>query len=153
MALIHIKAEPGHRRGMLVAMAPKVVESTSDKRFVRRERELKTIEVMVHMYCRGHHHRDAMPLCTECTELFEYATRRLRRCLFGDAKPTCANCLVHCYSADMRERVRTVMRWAGPRMLFRHPVLALFHKIDGLRPTPALPAGMTKRQDGRTQST
>jgi len=152
-ALMHIKAVRGSRRGMLTAMPPKTVAFTSDKRFERRERELKTIEAMVRMYCHGHRHRDAAPLCLDCAELFEYASRRLRRCLFGDAKPTCANCLVHCYSAEMRERVRTVMRWAGPRMLIRHPVLALFHKIDGRRPTPAPPTRTTRGQDDRTQST
>ena len=58
--------------------------------------------------------------------------------MFGDAKPTCANCAVHCYKANMRERVRAAMRWAGPRMLWRHPVLAIRHMIDGRLPAPAL---------------
>ena len=69
-----------------------------------------------------------------------YATRRLDRCVFGDDKPTCANCKVHCYSDAMRERVRVVMRYAGPRILWRHPVLALAHLRDGRRPAPDLPA-------------
>jgi hypothetical protein len=29
------------------------------------------------------------------------------------------------------------MRYAGPRMLGRHPVLALLHKLDGLRKVEA----------------
>ena len=37
--------------------------------------------------------------------------RRLERCVFGDAKPTCANCTVHCYNAEMREKMRAMMRW------------------------------------------
>ena len=120
-------------------MPQQIVEFTTDKRFERRSRELRTIRAMVRMYCRDHHGGGAPALCAECGALFDYASRRLDRCMFGDAKPTCANCVVHCYSADMRERVRTVMRWAGPRMLFRHPILALFHKLDGRRPSPALP--------------
>jgi hypothetical protein len=36
----------------------------------------------------------------------------------------------------MRERVRVAMRYAGPRMLFRHPIMALLHLIDGLRKEP-----------------
>ena len=68
-----------------------------------------------------------------------YATRRLDRCVFGDDKPTCANCAVHCYNAPMREAVRNVMRYAGPRMLLRHPVLAIAHLRDGRRPAPPLP--------------
>lgn len=78
-------------------------------------------------------------MCAECAALAGYARRRLERCVFGDAKPTCANCVVHCYRADMRERVREMMRWAGPRMLLRHPVLAIRHMIDGRRPALLLP--------------
>ena len=104
----------------------------------RRAREFKTIVVMLRMYCRAHHGPKAAPLCEDCLELHDYARRRLERCVFGEAKPTCANCSVHCYKAVMRERVRQVMRWAGPRMIWRHPVLAVWHILDGRRPTPTL---------------
>lgn len=120
-------------------MEKKVIEFTTDQRFRRRRRELKTLEAMIAMYCR--HHHGGRPLCPECTTLAEYARRRLERCVFGDAKPTCANCVVHCYKPDMRERVRVMMRWSGPRMIFRHPVLAIVHKLDGLRAAPLLPGG------------
>lgn len=118
-------------------MQPKVIQFTTDKRFVRRAREQKVLEAMMRMYCRHHHH--SAGLCPECAALAAYARRRLERCVFGDAKPTCANCTVHCYKADMRERVREMMRWSGPRMLLRHPVLAIRHMIDGERPAPLLP--------------
>jgi Nitrous oxide-stimulated promoter len=123
-------------------MPSQSIEFITDQRFIRRARELKTIETMVRMYCR-HHHCDAAP-CPDCATLFDYARRRLERCVFGDAKPTCANCAVHCYSAELRERVRVVMRWAGPRMLFRHPVLGIAHLLDGRRPAPTLPAKRRK---------
>ena len=120
-------------------MPNQIIEFTTDKRFVRRARELKTIEAMLRMYCRAHGHQPRAPLCASCRELHEYASRRLERCVFGDAKPTCTNCLVHCYSAEMREQVRVVMRWAGPRMLLRHPILGILHILDGRRPSPRLP--------------
>lgn len=126
-------------------MSKPITEFKTDKRFIRRARELKTIAAMVRLYCRGHDHRGA-PLCPECAALMQYATRRLERCVFGDAKPTCANCLVHCYTADMRERVRVVMRWAGPRMLLRHPVLAITHLLDGRKPAPTLPEKPASRR-------
>jgi hypothetical protein len=99
---------------------------------------------MIRMHCRDWHAGD--PLCAECAALASYAARRLERCVFGAAKPTCANCKVHCYSADMRERVRVVMRYAGPRMLLRHPILGIAHLIDGRRPAPELP-GRKGRED------
>ena len=106
--------------------------------FNRRAREFKTIAAMLRMYCRTHHGSKDAPLCHDCIELHDYARRRLERCLFGEAKPTCVHCTVHCYKAVMRERVRQVMRWAGPRMLWRHPVLAVWHFIDGRRPAPTV---------------
>ena len=117
-------------------MADQYIEFTTDKRFVKRVRELKTIEVMTRMYCAHHHPGPA--LCAECTDLMDYAKRRLERCVFGDAKPNCAKCTVHCYTADMRERVRLVMRWAGPRMLLRHPILGITHLIADHKPIPVL---------------
>lgn len=132
-------------------MPKQIIEFITDKRFVRRARELKTIEAMLRMYCRAHDHQPRSPLCPECSALLDYAGRRLERCVFGDVKPTCNNCLVHCYSADMRERVRVAMRWAGPRMLLRHPVLGILHLVDGRRPAPRLPEKPKKRQGGPDQ--
>jgi hypothetical protein len=108
------------------------------ERHPRLARELATLRAMSHVYC-GDHHRARDGLCAECDELLQYAIRRLDRCVFGDDKPTCANCSVHCYSAAMRERVRLMMRYAGPRMLLRHPVLAAAHLIDGRRVARDLP--------------
>jgi hypothetical protein len=106
-------------------------------RHPRLARELQTIRAMVRIYCHDLHGED-LGLCDECTALMDYATRRLDRCIFGDDKPTCVNCTVHCYNAEMRERVRVVMRYAGPRMMLRHPILAVAHILDGKRPAPTL---------------
>ena len=100
----------------------------------RLAREEKTIAAMIALYCRDHHAGDR--LCAECAELLEYARLRLEKCRYGAEKPTCANCETHCYRPEMRERVRVVMRYSGPRMLKRHPVLAVAHLVDG-RKTPA----------------
>ncbi len=102
-----------------------------------RGRELDTIEAMFRIYCRDHHRRDPS-VCDECSPLLDYATRRLVRCVFGANKPTCANCTVHCYTETMRAKIKDVMRYAGPRMLWRHPYLAITHVIDGKRAAPAL---------------
>lgn len=108
-------------------------------RHPRLARELATLSVMIEIHCREQH-GDIDGLCGDCAALLAYATRRLDRCVFGNDKPTCAKCTVHCYSAAMREEVRAVMRYAGPRMVWRHPVLALWHLLDKRRPAPSLPA-------------
>ena len=105
----------------------------------RITREKKTITAMMAIYCRDHH-TDQKGLCAECTSLLDYAHRRLDTCPFQEEKPACNLCEVHCYSALMRERVRDVMRYAGPRMLWPHPILSLGHILDKLRPAPKLKA-------------
>ena len=101
----------------------------------RMKREDRTVEVMIGIYCRDQHGGER-ELCTECSELLEYARFRLEKCPFQENKTTCANCPIHCYKPTMRERVRAVMRYAGPRMLHRHPILTLFHFLDGRRKEP-----------------
>ena len=93
-------------------------------------REKKTIEVMIKMYCSGHHaHKEG--LCQECGELLDYAGQRLDKCPFGQKKPACAKCSIHCYSPAMRAKVTSVMKYAGPRMISKHPILAVMHGIQG----------------------
>jgi hypothetical protein len=98
-------------------------------------RERRTVEAMIWLYCQAHHgtHSD---LCAECKPLMAYASERLAKCPFQENKTVCAKCRVHCYKAQMRQRIREVMRYAGPRMLRRHPVMALQHVWDGLRKEP-----------------
>ncbi len=105
----------------------------------RLRREWSTVRKMVLIYCHGQHGTRGQELCGECGRLWDYVQKRLDRCPFGDDKPTCRNCAVHCYRPDMRRRIREVMRYAGPRMAWRHPVDAILHFWDGRRPTPALP--------------
>jgi hypothetical protein len=108
-------------------------------------REKKTIAAMLAIYCRDHHGRRGA-LCSDCAGLLDYAERRLDTCPFREQKPVCNLCEVHCYAAIQRERVREVMRYAGPRMLLPHPILSLFHMLDKWRPAPKLKA--PKRRTG-----
>ena len=103
----------------------------------RTHREKKTVSIMIGMYCRERH-RSRDELCEECVLLQRYAMQRIDKCPFCLDKPTCANCEVHCYRPDMRDRVRSVMRHSGPRMVLSHPWLALRHLLDGWRTAPAL---------------
>ncbi len=97
----------------------------------RIERERKTLEAMIRLFCASQHGGSGP--CGECADLLAYARKRLDKCPFGKDKPTCARCPVHCYRPGMRDRIRDVMRWSGPRMIWRHPVLAAFHLLDGRR--------------------
>ena len=97
----------------------------------RREREAVIVQAMINMYCQANHNSKGA-LCTECESLSVYAEKRLLSCMFGDIKPVCKECPVHCYSPKMREQMKLVMRWAGPRMIIRKPFFAITHMIDNL---------------------
>lgn len=96
----------------------------------RLRREWQTISAMARIYCRDHH-QPGPGFCAECQALLDYAWARLDRCRFREKKPTCASCPVHCYQHEWREKVKTVMRQAGPKMVWRHPMLSFRHWMDG----------------------
>ena len=103
----------------------------------RIAREQAAIRVMVQLFCNDHHTPGA-GLCRDCEGLLRYALGRLQSCPFQEEKPACNRCEVHCYSARQRERVKAVMRYAGPRMLLSHPILSVRHLLDTRRPMPEL---------------
>lgn len=101
----------------------------------KMKNELKTIRAMISIYCTAHHH-SSQSLCNECEQLYDYATKRLMRCPFQADKPTCGNCTIHCYKHEMRDKIKNVMRYAGPRMIYRHPILAIYHLLDSKKKIP-----------------
>jgi len=103
----------------------------------RIAREKLTIRRMIALYQHG------VPTASReeghYEALFAYAEKRLERCVFGEEKPACKQCPVHCYQPAKREEMKQIMRWAGPRMLWHHPILTVRHLIDDRRPVPPLP--------------
>ena len=96
------------------------------------EREFLTMTRMVGIYCNDHHGRGT-ELCEDCARFLDYAEVRLDKCPYGEDKPTCSNCPIHCYKPEQRELARQIMRYAGPRMLLKHPILTISHYLDGRR--------------------
>ena len=99
---------------------------------MKREREKRTVAMMIRLYCRKNH-RTKSGLCPECQTLHDYAMLRSDKCPFMETKTFCSNCKVHCYKADMREKIRAVMRFSGPRIIFSHPIMAIRHVIESKR--------------------
>lgn len=90
------------------------------------EKEIAIIKQIVGLYCNKKHNQT---LCEDCKELLDYAIVRLQKCKFGEDKPRCAKCPVHCYKPDMRARMRVLMRYAGPRMLLYKPIVYAKHYL------------------------
>ena len=95
----------------------------------KREREKRMVSPMISLCCRKKHHTRG-DLCPQCAALDAYAKMRADKCPFMETKTFCSNCRVHCYSPDMRAKIREVMRFAGPRMILHHPVAAIRHVVE-----------------------
>ena len=100
----------------------------------KRSLEGDVMSKMIAIYCRGNKHKgrtctpqDADALCPDCLRLRDYALDRVAGCPRMEIKTFCSVCPVHCYSHDMREQIRAVMRYSGPRMLLHHPFMTIYH--------------------------
>ncbi|UTJ49581.1 nitrous oxide-stimulated promoter family protein [Atlantibacter subterranea] len=109
----------------------------------RLDREKLTIQKMIALYQRKSPQALVEPAHYQA--LYDYAMKRLDKCVFGDNKPACRQCPIHCYQPAKREEMKQIMRWAGPKMLWRHPILTLHHLIDDRAPVPEIPEKYRKK--------
>ncbi|WP_455044309.1 nitrous oxide-stimulated promoter family protein [Lancefieldella rimae] len=115
------------------------VEGAGSRVSAKRDREKRVVSLMISLYCRKKHgnfwksYRGNSSLCAECAELDRYVRQQTDRCPVIATKTFCSNCRVHCYTPEMRERIKTVMRFSGPRMIFYHPIKAIRHVIESKR--------------------
>lgn len=93
-------------------------------------RDQRTVTFMVQMYCQAKHGGD--PVCAACNELIAYSHKRLQYCPHGANKPTCGQCEIHCYAQHYRQQIQVAMRYAGPRMTYKAPLMAALHAWDSL---------------------
>ena len=98
----------------------------------KRQREKEIVHQMIVLYCRKQHHC-GHTLCPDCAALDIYAQQRSDHCPFMAEKTFCSNCKVHCYNREMRQKIRDVMRFSGPRMLFHHQIMAIRHIFESRR--------------------
>lgn len=109
-----------------------ICKETMSKLNKKREKEQFIVKKMITIYCHKNH-RTKVDLCNECQALYDYTKKRIEKCPFMEEKTFCANCNVHCYKVDMREKIKEVMRFSGPRMLFYRPLLVIWHVICSKR--------------------
>lgn len=133
-SVVEARTEDGAMRWRIALFCHEMSTREEPKRL---QRERVTVRAMVTMFCR--HHHGGPELCEECRELAEYADRKLDRCPYGGEKPACTKCPIHCYRTEPRERMREVMRYSGPRMLWTHPYLAIRHLLDERKEPVDLP--------------
>lgn len=97
------------------------------------EIEKKTVNYMISLYCHKKHTSPKNQLCDVCRDMLQYALSRLNYCRYGEEKTTCEKCPTHCYRKDYREKVKSIMRYSGPRMILYHPIMAVNHLVKNLK--------------------
>lgn len=97
----------------------------------KREAEKALVAQMIRLYCKKNH--KCKQLCGECESLLQYAHFKSDKCPFIDSKTFCSSCKVHCYNAEMRGKIRMVMRFSAPRLLFCRPAAVLKHLIESIK--------------------
>jgi hypothetical protein len=88
----------------------------------------KLVSDMIHFYCMKVH-LTKNGLCDSCKDLNDYAQLRLIKCPYGKGKPVCSNCKIHCYKKDYKERIKEVMRFSGPKMIYHKPIAGIKYII------------------------
>lgn len=86
----------------------------------RIEKDKRMLLWMVHLYCDYNHSKDGK-LCEGCSRLIHYSYQRISKCSYGEKKTSCRRCKTPCYNPFMKRKIKAVMRFSGPRVLFHHP--------------------------------
>ncbi|KAE8178363.1 nitrous oxide-stimulated promoter family protein [Photobacterium carnosum] len=102
--------------------------------------EFRTITAMIDLYCLKHHqiNNNKFQRCDDCEQFRIYVKQRLDRCPYGEDKPSCKRCPIHCYKPQQKIKSQTIMRYSGPKMLIKHPIMAIKHLIKDKRAIPVL---------------
>ena len=99
-----------------------------DKDKIKNNKE-KVTASMIRIYCRGVH-GGKQHLCDDCESLRVYSLKRLEKCPHANTNTFCSECSIKCYEKQKQEEMRVVMRYAGPRMIIYHPIIAIRHVMS-----------------------
>ncbi|PSU69857.1 nitrous oxide-stimulated promoter family protein [Photobacterium phosphoreum] len=113
--------------------------------------EFNTITAMIDLYCLRHHQPNTgkFQRCADCEQFRTYVKQRLDRCPYGEKKPSCKQCPIHCYKPQQKLKSQTIMRYSGPKMLVKHPIMAIRHLIHDKRAVPERNKKMTSNYKTR----
>ena len=94
-------------------------------------KEKKNIRKTFEVYCHAHHGTSGK-LCPKCTALLATAMTHIDRCPYGITKPICDRCDRPCFGAAATRDFRHIMGTTQKRMLLRHPMQAVKHKLASM---------------------
>ncbi len=82
-----------------------------------KDKDIRILETFISVYCKQNHIKCGVEiykdgLCRECYDVLEYAKYKREHCTIEE-KPMCKHCKIHCYSPNMREKIKKIMRFSG----------------------------------------
>lgn len=92
------------------------------------DRGFSLVKFMIEKYYDKH--RDEL---LEKEDLLAYVEKKLSLCPHGDDKPFCSSCKIHCYDETHRAKIKKVMKYMGPRMIFYAPKQSLKHFLEKMK--------------------
>ena len=98
-------------------------------------KDVETIRIMTEIFCHAHHDTKE-GMCPECEDFYLYAVKRLACCPFGEKKPVCGSCKIHCFGKGYKEKAKEIMAFSGPRLILKHPYLSFRHLVAFFRTAP-----------------
>ena len=108
--------------GRIELMKDKESKMSAEKIQSKGSRKKEVVSLMIGLYCKRNIKQKAC-FVMSVKKLDDYAKLRSDKCPFMETKTFCSNCKVHCYKPEMREKIREVMRFSGPRMIFTIHIL------------------------------
>ncbi|MBO6305825.1 MAG: nitrous oxide-stimulated promoter family protein [Selenomonadaceae bacterium] len=95
-------------------------------------KEKKHIKKSFLAYCHKHHDTEGDKLCPKCTALLAAVMVKMNKCMYGITKPICDKCDKPCFGAAQTKEFLKIMKGASNFMMFRHPIMALKHKLQSM---------------------
>lgn len=95
-------------------------------------KEKAYIKATVTAHCHANHGTSGQKLCPKCTALLTVVMLKINRCPYGITKPICDRCETPCFPKAQTARFLKIMKGTQRRMLFRHPFMAIRHRLQSL---------------------
>ena len=84
------------------------------------------------IYCNQKHNTKDGHLCPKCTAMLTTILLKMKQCKYGSTKPICDHCDSLCFGSEYNKIFMEAMTTTGKKMLVKHPVMAIKHKVLGI---------------------
>ncbi len=95
-------------------------------------KEKANIKKTFAVYCHSNHNTPNDKLCPKCTALLATVMTKMNKCPYGITKPICDRCDRQCFGLTQNKEFNKIMNGTQKRMLLKHPVMTVKHKLASM---------------------